>query len=324
MLLLHRSLLLCGLCGVLSGLGRAAVTEITVAQDHTLYDVRHQLAGSTRVAPGHTVSGTVETAPTPADKARVQVNTIEELGSGRYRFNLHANATASEGAYVLRFYDHSTTKTTSGCRPLPQTLTVYVKKVAVVAVSFRNGASGSLPVWTPGNPDVEHAGTAGEYEWINGAQNQSAAYVRNSGAKSVKVKLHGPKNTKATLSASGGFGGITQTSITFDANGEYYASNFPIANTPISATVDTNNIVWAWQAVISGQTSTMNSTTHKVFITANVSVTTNRPYWQLYQLGCNAGGTLAGIRGLFATRHIAIPAGDGEYMYYGCEVKMSV
>lgn len=297
----------------------AAVTEVTVAQGHTLYGIRHKLYNGTRVAPGHTLSGNVVSAPTTADLPRVQINNLSDVGGGYYSFDIHANSTASEGDYVLRFYDHSTRRTAGGMRTLPRTLTVHVKKVAVVAVSFRNGSSGSLSVWNPGSTDVEYAGASGDYEWINGVQNQPAAYVRNTGPKYVKVKLHGPPGATATISATGGFGGIASKSITFNATtGEYYADDFRINNNPISTTVATNQIGWAWQAVISGVANTLNSTSHKVYTTASASVTSNRPYWQLYEIGCDSGGTLTGIRDTFGTRHIAIPGGQGEYIYYGC------
>lgn len=107
----------------------AAVTEVTVARGHHLYDVRQKLFRESRLATGHIISGTTVEAPTEEDKGRLFANNFSELGNGYYEFDLFANATASVGTYKVQFYDHTTAKPGQTCRPLPRLLTVYVKDI---------------------------------------------------------------------------------------------------------------------------------------------------------------------------------------------------
>jgi hypothetical protein len=315
------------LIGLVTANVYASVTAVTVAKDHTL-TVYHTLSNGTKKATAHTIIATVETthAPSGASTSDLTISNPTHIGNGKYSFTVRANSSAkvtnSGEYYEIRFNNQRLIKILGGVgKLLLPRLKVYVKDYAIVAVSFRNGSgSDARPVWEPSS-DTEIAGSTGDYEWKNGISNDPAAYFKNStGPKYIKVKIHGPASATADFSASGNWGGIVSKSVTLGTDGIATVTNFQINSNPASSSVYTYNIGWNWQAVSSGTTYAMNSTTHNVYITSaatNPHADHGKAYWQLYETGCNSGGTLAGIRGTFNGRNVTVPGTSTPYKYYG-------
>ncbi|MDD3926590.1 MAG: hypothetical protein PHT33_08020, partial [bacterium] len=235
-----------------------------------------------RYAKGHTVTAATIEAPTEDDKARLYAGNFEQLLNGYYKFDLYATATASEGQYKIRFYDHTNAKLWQTMRALPYDLTVYVKDIVVVTISFLDSATPGLAIKIPQYPNNI---TISSPEWWNGVRNNSSAYVKNTGTKQIKVKLCGPANYSCNVSATGGWGGINNKSITFDSQGVYTSDSFTISSI-VPTVVCTNNVGWQWKVTKDGSTRNINQTSHKIYIVyADNSNCTTR-YEQLYEFGC--------------------------------------
>lgn len=185
--------------------GWCAVTEVSVATGHTLSNVRHILKQNNKFASNHTISGNCVAAPTGGVAAQVQVNNITSAPGvpGGYNFDIHANDGAVDGSYSLRFYDHTTPQPSGDPRPLSPELTVKVKQMVVVGVSFLLGDGKPITLMVDQDSDAPTT----SFEWINGNKNQPGAFVRSNGTpKHIKVRLYGPPNRHYNISATGTWG----------------------------------------------------------------------------------------------------------------------
>lgn len=300
--------------------GWCAVTQVSVARGHRLDDVRQKLFRSGLVGPGHSLDAECIQAPTGGDEDHVTASGFTDVGSGFYTFDLEADEEAVEGAYKLEFRDGTTPiPATSGPRNLTQTLTVYVYEIVVISVSFLEGDTGASV------QRIKYVGDPNDVwvtapEWLNGVRNWPTAYVHDTGAKTIKVKLHGPPNYSCTIDATGDFGGVAAKGITFDGSGVYYSSSFTI-NQSVPSTVHVDNIGWQWRFTKQGSTSNINSTSHKMYtIFADNGGTW---YNALYKTGCGAAsghdseeGTFTSIWGAVSSLSLTNTDGDTLYYYY--------
>lgn len=260
----------------------AAVTEITVAQGHTLSGIRHRLFKKSKSASSHTLSADCIGVPPGGNAAQIQVNNIAVVAGSRglYKFDVHANDGAVEGAYKLRFYDHKTPRSTGAPRTLPTTVTVYVKEIVVVSVSFLDGDTPGLPISILTGPSSDYLVSASE--WLNGSKNDPGAYVRG-GTKKLKVGLHGPPNTTYEISADGTWDGIESKAITFDNSGVGYSDKFKIVSFPTA--IAKADVGWRWKAKRNGVTKSLNDTSHKIYSVLQEQLTGNH-YEKIYEFGC--------------------------------------
>jgi hypothetical protein len=267
----------------LNGIAQAAVTEVSIAKGHHLYDVREKLYRSSRVATGHNPSAATIDAPTEEDKARLDAGNFSSAGGGYYKFDLYAHATASDGDYTVQFYDNTLKKSGQDKKTLPVTLVVHVKDIVVVTVSFLGGATPGLGIKIAKDP---YDTVVTEPEWWNGAKNDPGAYVRNTGAKQVKVKLNGPANETYVVDATGDWGGIEDKEIAFDGNGVYVSNSFEMGNA-VPTVVGDSNVGWQWRVTKSGETTNINSSSHEIYVVYADNSSFQNKYRELYEFGCN-------------------------------------
>ena len=265
---------------LLSGeVARAAVTEVYVANGHTLFNVEQRLSKRARLAKNHGISGSCISADADAEgqtanPAALQVGTVTSLNNGRYKFNLHADYTAKPGKYIVQFRDNKLRAN----KNLEPKLTVYIKQVAVTAISFLGGESNAL-----GIRRVSSLGqsTIQAYEWKNGSLSNPGAWVRG-GTKQIKVQLRGPANNTFNVWAEGTWGGIDVKSIKFDTNGAatelMTIDQFP----EVVAKVDAG---WNWKVSRQNVQTDINSTGHRFYVVYDTPLTSAN-YEELYEFGC--------------------------------------
>jgi hypothetical protein len=303
----------------------AAITELSVARGGKLQGVKQFLKDTDGNPLEHTLTGSCISAPQGGSTSHLIVDNIVSRGNGWYTFDITINIAATLGDYQIRFYDN-TVQIENGnppptwlSTPLSTILTIHVKYISIKGVSFRNGNTPGHPVWNI-NPDLEYGSTSNPYEWLCGASNNPGAYTRSTGQKYIKVKVLGPADgTGIRVRAYGDLGGIGFQVVSFNSEGVTEVQFQTGYSVPTF--VSRLNVGWTWQYSTDGGTTwyDTNATTHKLYFTDNNPLTVSaHEYWQLYDIGCTAGGAtvFSGIWGLFRGLSITAPGTGSVYRYW--------
>ena len=307
----------------------SAVVEnkVTISKGHTIDPIYHTVIKNGVPFTDHTITSQVLTtnAPAGAQASDLTVGTVSHIKEGKYRFSIKANASAKVCDNTgNQYYEIKLTDATRRSRVLTPDLKVFVKDVCIVAISFKDAAGSDARDVYDSYYDQKYASSFfGGYEWSVGQRNDPAAYFNNSvGPKKLRVKLHGAPNTTVTVSATGNFGGVSAKSVAFGSDGVAIVNDFQIVNNPASAAIGVYNFPWVWTIAGAGGGSSTMTTTHKLYITAAdtaASPAHGNAYAEMYEVGCNANGTLAGIRAEFSDRQVS--AIGKTFTYYGPKFK---
>jgi hypothetical protein len=166
----------------------------------------------------------------------------------------------------------------------------------LIGVTFYNSDLRGLEIYSfeTGN----YFGQDDGYEWYytqSSVVAAHAAYPQDFGTIHVGVKIKGPKDTPILVKALPDevLGGVDQYSFRTDPDtGEASANDLVIEN-PLPEGVNVRPISWNWQySLDDGDTWTALVQTeawlYTTFTDNDATPTTDKPFWQLYYIGCSA------------------------------------
>jgi len=251
-----------------------------------------QLSKGPLLAVGHTDISTVVTFQ-GNNTDQVVVDSFVPLGNypSYFMFTLTVKSTAAMGDYLVKFHDGKTDDA-----QLPATLTVHVVPVALIGVTFFNSDIPGEQLYS-----LEFSTYFGEDDGFEWYYTQSstvpayAAYPQDIGTIHVGVKIKGPKNTQILVKAlpDALLGGVEPHLFTTDnVNGEDFADNLVVHN-PLPEGVNARYVTWNWvYSLDDGATWTALVPTgawiYTTYTDNSETSTTDKPFWQLYHIGCTA------------------------------------